>query len=65
AWHSVGVKSLVAQQEPAAADLQLQGVPAMVVNGKYQINPQGMDTSSLDVFVPQYADTVKYLVDKK
>ncbi|EHC59698.1 thiol-disulfide interchange protein DsbA, partial [Salmonella enterica subsp. enterica serovar Minnesota str. A4-603] len=49
----------------AAADLQLQGVPAMFVNGKYQINPQGMDTSSMDVFVQQYADTVKYLVDKK
>ncbi len=57
------VKSLVAQQEKAAADLQLQ--PAMFVNGKYQINPQGMDTSSMDVFVQQYADTVKYLVDKK
>ncbi|EFT1878591.1 protein disulfide oxidoreductase DsbA, partial [Salmonella enterica subsp. enterica serovar Kentucky] len=25
----------------------------------------GMDTSSMDVFVQQYADTVKYLVDKK
>ncbi|EHZ9314084.1 protein disulfide oxidoreductase DsbA, partial [Salmonella enterica] len=23
------------------------------------------DTSSMDVFVQQYADTVKYLVDKK
>ncbi len=30
------VKSLVAQQEKAAADLQLQGVPAMFVNGKYR-----------------------------
>ncbi|EBJ7106145.1 protein disulfide oxidoreductase DsbA, partial [Salmonella enterica] len=65
AWNSFVVKSLVAQQEKAAADLQLQGVPAMFVNGKYQINPQGMDTSSMDVFVQQYADTVKYLVDKK
>jgi thiol:disulfide interchange protein DsbA len=24
-----------------------------------------MDTSSMDVFVQQYADTVKYLVEKK
>lgn len=59
------VKSLVAQQEKAAADLQLQGVPAMYVNGKYQLNPQGMDTSNMDVFVAQYADTVKQLVEKK
>ncbi|HFZ8996674.1 TPA: thiol:disulfide interchange protein DsbA [Citrobacter freundii] len=65
AWNSFVVKSLVAQQEKAAADLQLQGVPAMFVNGQYQINPQGMDTSSMDVFVQQYAETVKYLVEKK
>ena len=51
AWNSFVVKSLVAQQEKAAADLQLQGVPAMYVNGKYQLNPQGMDTSNMDVFV--------------
>ncbi|MCU6209364.1 DsbA family protein, partial [Enterobacter cloacae] len=65
AWNSCVVKSLVAQQEKAAADLQLQGVPAMFVNGKYQLNMQGMDTSSMDIFVQQYADTVKYLVEKK
>ncbi len=65
AWNSFVVKSLVAQQEKAAADLQLQGVPAMYVNGKYQLNPQGMDTSNMDVFVAQYADTVKQLVEKK
>ena len=26
---------------------------------------KGMDTSSMDIFVQQYADTVKYLVEKK
>ncbi|MGK3893851.1 DsbA family protein, partial [Enterococcus faecium] len=45
AWNSFVVKSLVAQQEKAAADLQLQGVPAMYVNGQYMLRPQGMDTS--------------------
>lgn len=65
AWNSFVVKSLVAQQGKAAADLQLQGVPAMYVNGKYQINPQGMDTSNMDAFIMQYADTVKQLVEKK
>lgn len=62
AWNSFVVKSLVAQQEKAAADVQLQGVPAMYVNGKYMLNPQGMDTSNMDAFVQQYADTVNYLV---
>ena len=65
AWNSFVVKSLVAQQEKAAADLQLQGVPAIFINGKYQLNPQGMDTSSMDIFVQQYADTVRQLVEKK
>lgn len=65
AWNSFVVKSLVVQQEKAAADLQLQGVPAMYVSGKYQLNMQGMDTSNMDIFVQQYADTVKYLVEKK
>ncbi|WP_213990704.1 thiol:disulfide interchange protein DsbA [Sodalis sp. dw_96] len=65
AWNSFVVKSLVAQQEKAAADLQLQGVPAMYVNGKYLLNMQGMDTSNMDIFVQQYAATVKYLVEKK
>lgn len=65
AWNSFVVKSLVAQQEKAAADVGLQGVPAMYVNGKYQLNPQGIDTSNMDVFVQQYADTVNYLLGKK
>lgn len=65
AWNSFVVKSLVVQQEKAAADFQLQGVPAMYVNNKYQLNMQGMDTSDMAIFVQQYADTVKYLVEKK
>lgn len=59
------VKSLVALQEKAAADFKLQGVPAIFVNGKYQINPQGMETSSTDAFIKEYTDTVNYLIEKK
>ncbi|MCF3706295.1 protein disulfide oxidoreductase DsbA, partial [Salmonella enterica subsp. enterica serovar Weltevreden] len=44
---------------------QVLGVPAMFVNGKYLINPQGLVTCCMVVFVQQYADTVKFLVDKK
>ncbi len=65
AWNSFVVKSLVAQQEKAAADVHVRGVPAMFVNGKSQLNPQGMDTRNMDDFVQQYADTVKYLSEKK
>lgn len=65
ALNSFVVKSLVAQQEKAAADFQLRGVPAMYIDGKYMLNSQGMDTSDLDVFVQEYANTVKHLVEKK
>lgn len=37
AWNSFVVKSLVVQQEKAAEDLQLRGVPAVFVNGKYMV----------------------------
>ncbi len=65
AWNSFAVKSMVVQQEKAAAEMQVTGVPAMIINGKYQLNPQGMDTSSIDAFVQQYINTVKYLLNKK
>ncbi|WNN44284.1 MULTISPECIES: thiol:disulfide interchange protein DsbA [Winslowiella] len=65
AWNSFVVKSLVAQQEKAAADLDLRGVPAIFVNGKYMVNNGGLDTSSMENFVQQYANVVKFLVSKK
>ncbi|MBP2169056.1 thiol:disulfide interchange protein DsbA [Erwinia toletana] len=65
AWNSFVVKSLVAQQEKAAADVDLRGVPAMFVNGKYMVNNGGLDTSSMDNFVQEYANVVKFLVSQK
>lgn len=65
ALNSFVVKSLVAQQQKAAEDLQLRGVPAMFVNGKYMVKNDGLDTSSMDAFVKQFADVVKYLVEQK
>lgn len=65
ALNSFVVKSLVAQQEKAAQDLQLRGVPAVFVNGKYQIKNDGLDTSSMDAYVKQFADVAKFLSEKK
>ncbi|GAB7262940.1 MULTISPECIES: thiol:disulfide interchange protein DsbA [Dickeya] len=65
ALNSFVVKSLVAQQEKAAADLQLRGVPAVFVNGKYMVKSDGLDTSSMDSYVKQYADVVKFLLSQK
>ena len=65
AWNSFVVKSLVAQQEKAAADVELQGVPAMFVNGKFMVNNGGLDTSSMDNYVQQYANVVNFLLTQK
>ena len=65
AWNSFAVKALVAQQQKAAADVDLRGVPAIFVNGKYMVNNGGLDTSSMDNFVADYANVVKFLVSQK
>ena len=65
AWNSFVVKSLVVQQEKAAEDLQLRGVPAVFVNGKYMVKNDGLDISSIDAYVKQFADVVKFLSQQK
>lgn len=65
AWDSFVVKSLVVQQEKAATDLQLRGVPAMFINGKYMIKNDGLDTSSIDAYTKQFADVVIFLLTQK
>ena len=65
AWNSFVVKSLVVQQEKAAEALQLRGVPAVFVNGKYMVKNDGLDTSSMDAYVKQFADVVKFLSQQK
>lgn len=65
ALNSFVVKSLVVQQEKAAEDLQLRGVPAVFVNGKFMVKNDGLDTSSMDAYVKQFADVVKFLSQQK
>lgn len=65
ALNSFVVKSLVVQQEKAAADLGLQGVPSVFVNGKYMVKNDGLDTSSQDMYVKQYSDVVNFLSTQK
>ncbi|MBS0856637.1 MULTISPECIES: thiol:disulfide interchange protein DsbA [Tatumella] len=64
AWNSFAVKALVSQQQKAAADFNITGVPSVFVNGKYQVNNAGLDTSSMNNFVADYVNVVKYLVAK-
>ena len=65
AWNSFVVKSLVVQQQKAAADLGLQGVPSIFVNGKYMVKNDGLDTSSMDSYVQQFSNVVNFLLKQK
>lgn len=62
AWNSFMVQSLVAKQEQAAQTLQLQGVPAMYISGKYSVRNEGLDTSSMDSYKADFVKTVKALL---
>lgn len=65
ALNSFVVKSLVVQQEKAAADLGLQGVPSVFVNGKYMVKNDGLDTTSMDIYTKQFSDVVNFLSTQK
>jgi len=65
AWNSFVVKSLVVQQEKAAADMGLQGVPSIFVNGKYMVKNDGLDMSSMDIYSKQYSDVVNFLLTQR
>ncbi|MEG0056429.1 thiol:disulfide interchange protein DsbA [Hafnia sp.] len=65
ALNSFVVKSLVVQQDKAAEDLQLRGVPAIFVNGKYMVKNDGLDTSSMDSYVQQFSNVVNFLLKQK
>ncbi|ETS31467.1 protein disulfide isomerase [Photorhabdus temperata] len=65
AMNSFVVKSLVVKQQKAAQDLQLRGVPAMFVNGKYMVRNNGIDATSADTYAKSYSDVVNFLLKQK
>ncbi len=56
-WDSFVVKSLISKQLQAVKDLELEGVPAIYVNGKYQINLNGMKS------IQDFVDATLFLVN--
>lgn len=65
ALNSFVVKSLVVQQEKAAQDLNLQGVPSVFVNGKFMVKNDGLDTTTMDIYTKQFSDVVNFLSTQK
>lgn len=64
ALNSFAVKALTEKQLQLANAVGLRAVPAMFINGKYQIEPKGLDKSSTASFIKDYADTVHFLLAK-
>ncbi|PLK58263.1 protein disulfide oxidoreductase DsbA [Candidatus Palibaumannia cicadellinicola] len=62
AWNSFVVKYLQRQQENAAIDFQLRGVPAIFIKGKYMIKNDGLDMRSIDLYMKQFSDVVTFLL---
>ncbi|MFM2477279.1 thiol:disulfide interchange protein DsbA/DsbL [Celerinatantimonas sp. MCCC 1A17872] len=59
AVNSFAVNGLVAQMNKSVEDYQIQGVPTVIVNGKYQVEPSSVSN------VGEYISLVKYLAHKK
>lgn len=65
AINSFVVNSLVSQQENALADYQINGVPAIIIDGKYKIRNDKIDAKSPEEYAKAYSDIVNELLAKK
>lgn len=55
------VKAFIIQQEQAKNKLKPAYIPTFYINGKYFINPKGLDTSSKDAAIQDYSRVINYL----
>ncbi|QIW15067.1 thiol:disulfide interchange protein [Pasteurellaceae bacterium RH1A] len=62
--NSFAVNGLVNKQVQLAEEMKIQSVPTFFINQQYQVNNEGLDTSSVDAFVKSYVDTIEYLIKK-
>ncbi|EPL6454498.1 MULTISPECIES: thiol:disulfide interchange protein DsbA [Providencia] len=65
ALNSFVVKSVVAKQQNAAQDLKLRGVPALFVDGKYQVRNNGISADKAEDYGKEFSNVVNFLVNKK
>lgn len=65
ALNSFIVKSIVAKQQNAAQDLKLRGVPALFVDGKYQVRNNGISVDNAADYGKEFSNVVNFLISKK
>ncbi|VFP85973.1 DsbA family protein [Candidatus Erwinia haradaeae] len=64
-WSSPVIDKLYEQQGRVACNIHLKGVPTIIIHGKYMVNGDELDTSSIATYVQEYANVVQFLLNKK
>ncbi|VFP82999.1 DsbA family protein [Candidatus Erwinia haradaeae] len=64
-WNTPIVLALLEKQKKISKEVNLPGVPTMLINGKYIVNSDRLDTSSIHAYIHQYANIVRYLLGQK
>lgn len=65
ATNSFMVNALVIKQQKAAEDMQLKGVPAIFVDGKYMIRNEGLNVTDAREYGNKFSQIINYLIDLK
>lgn len=63
--HSMPVKALVKKQNDAVEALNVTSTPSFYVLGKYRVNNAAIASSSADDYAKEFADVVRFLLEKK
>lgn len=58
------VKAFIARQDEKTQSLRPEFTPAFYINGKYVVNPNGLDQDSIGAFFTDYARVISHLLQK-
>ena len=62
---SLPVKALVKKQYDAVETMNVTSTPSFYIYGKYRVNNAAVTSSSPDGYAQEFADIVRFLLDKK
>ncbi|XRY30828.1 MAG: DsbA family protein [Buchnera aphidicola (Tetraneura akinire)] len=63
-WNSYSVLNLIAENKKQSKKIYLSYVPQIIINGKYMILTESLNSDSLENFILEYTKIIKYLIKK-
>ncbi|HET9678792.1 MAG TPA: DsbA family protein [Buchnera sp. (in: enterobacteria)] len=63
-WNSYSVLNLIAENKKQSKENYLSYVPQIIINGKYMILTESLNSNSLENFILEYTKIIKYLIKK-